>query len=280
MKYILVLILLICGVTTNVCEENIDEVINSEMKISTESNSIVNIKAIMYSNGITNVRKRATQTSEKIGFYRKSDTVTVTGYTEGWYEVDFNGYRGYVEENCLVVESPNDVVQYVDFTYTIGYVPNYYTDDVLYEYEKLPTALKEHFEEDGSRLIITERDLGTRIYSEENNDILGVTRYYGVLGYADIYITYSQEGKSSIYHEFGHYLDGELNDISETEEFINIWNEEMVYLYLIDETNVLNINTPSEYFAESFGYYINHPNELKFSCPKTYNFLVGCLNEL
>lgn len=278
MEYLVTVIFLVISACINNENLNSDYLVNSDMTIEYDSNLIEKMDCIMYANSTIYIRNYYDLDAEKIGFYRENEVVSVTGYIDGWYEVSYNNEKGYVESCYLNIKSPSDAVKYLDYVYTLGDVS--YVDDIVVLFEKLPSNFKDHFKNDNSRIIITNKDLGSYIYGKKDSSIKGVCNYFHESGYADVYVIYDNTNKYVIYHELGHYMDYELHYISNSSEFIDIWHEEMAYLYMINNTNPANINTPKEYFAEAFCYYMKNRTELQNRCPKTYLFLEDCLKEM
>ena len=86
--------------------------------------------------------------------------------------------------------------------------------------------------------------------------------------------------RDTLLHELGHAIDGVTHfDLSGTEEFYQIYNEEVQNFTLTDEYNIenlknnSNINSTWEYFATSFAAYMQHNDNLNLYCPKTYNYI-------
>lgn len=88
---------------------------------------------------------------------------------------------------------------------------------------------------------------------------------------------------TSIPHEIGHCIDHTLGEVSATEEFIRVAEEEiddftdskaLIQLnhdYL--ESSQAETGKYSEYFAEAFGTYCMEPLLLKATAPKTYDYM-------
>lgn len=63
-------------------------------------------------------------------------------------------------------------------------------------------------------------------------------------------------------------------------DFYEIWAEEYQNILSIDNTNISNVNTPLEYFAESFAMSILKPDLMRATCPKTYDYIWSCINSV
>lgn len=89
----------------------------------------------------------------------------------------------------------------------------------------------------------------------------------------DGYMEYNIE--STVIHELGHIWDYAHGHISESEQFVNIYNQYANQLY-INEINTEYAATDSgEFFAEYMVAYVEYPNELSTKAPELYNFFAG-----
>ena len=85
-----------------------------------------------------------------------------------------------------------------------------------------------------------------------------------------IYIRdYADAPAAALTHEFGHYIDMKLGDISKTDEFYDIYLRES-YSAPIEQYCK---STPQEYFAESYAEYVADAGELYNSCPDTFLYI-------
>lgn len=96
--------------------------------------------------------------------------------------------------------------------------------------------------------------------------------------------------RDSIYHEIGHIVDNSMETISESEEFLQIYEKECsafkehisaykIYreidgvMYLCEASGSYCVSTPAEYFAEAFNRYYINSTSMKDYCPETYAFM-------
>lgn len=100
--------------------------------------------------------------------------------------------------------------------------------------------------------------------------------------YVTIEIDYRDKAKDAVIHEVGHFLSWYLAlDLNGTSnEFYAIWAEEYQNMLSINKTNINNVNTAHEYFAESFAMSILKPDLMKTACPKTYDYIWSCINSI
>lgn len=47
-----------------------------------------------------------------------------------------------------------------------------------------------------------------------------------------------------------------------------------------DNTNINNVNTTVEYFAESFEMFVRKTDSLRSTCPRTYEYIATVLNNM
>ena len=83
---------------------------------------------------------------------------------------------------------------------------------------------------------------------------------------------------STMFHELGHLVDY-IEGISSSDDFINIYNEEVNNFQLTEEYSVncfkihTNIENTEEYFATAFSSYMSNKEDLLNLCPKTYDVI-------
>lgn len=133
----------------------------------------------------------------------------------------------------------------------------YYTNTITYNMNKIPVDILSKLSEDGFVIGFTDTlDVEGRI--DYNNRIITI------------------KNRKSLLHEIGHYVDFKCNRISDTDNFIKIYNQEKYNTY----ENEYNISSNREYFAESFKNYILYENKVKHKTPKTYEYILKCLEEV
>lgn len=133
----------------------------------------------------------------------------------------------------------------------------YYTNTISYNMNKIPTDILIELSKDGFIFGFTDNlDVGGQI--DYNNKIISI------------------KVNNTVLHEVGHYVDYKCGRISDTEEFRKVFDSEK---YNIHETEY-NISSNREYFAESFKNYILYENKVKHRTPKTYEYILKCLEEV
>lgn len=261
MRDILVLIMILLSSISNISWSDLIQNYNIENDFSLVQTT--NFTAYVISN--VYVRTRPDSNSEKLGILYVGEEVQVTGIKDDWYEVRYNNNRGYTK-SCYLEKS--DFINYKSCIYTEGNVNNKYAEKLLRNYSSLPENVRYCFESDNSRIIL----------KSLNEGVLGTTNYN--LGRADIYIDDSDDAILTIYHEIGHYIDGELDNISISDNFKLIWQKESDILASWHTTAKRNIDSSSEYFAESCLCYFTDSIKLKEQCPLTYTYIKNCIDSI
>lgn len=86
--------------------------------------------------------------------------------------------------------------------------------------------------------------------------------------------------RKSVVHEIFHAYDDYLSFISESSEFKEIYESEKEKFKVCDYHSTHYLSNVREYFAEACQEYIYHPDDLKISTPKTYEFIEDCINRV
>lgn len=129
---------------------------------------------------------------------------------------------------------------------------------------KTPELINEFFA-DGGSVYITDLDIGEE-YKIEGDYNLIAGCYYP----RSKKIIMQEEHLIHFYHEFGHYLYHKYS-VEEDIEFIEIYYAEVEKL--IELTGRDYFGTNSEFFAESFYYYIEENEVIKNELPLTYEYI-------
>lgn len=152
----------------------------------------------------------------------------------------------------VTVENPNPTDDYVikqisekPLVETEGKVSDWVIGSFWKYYEMLPDSIRESFEADEFRILITKRNLKDTYYFGDEDGFV-----YGVFSYEQKMIClYGTDTalKNAVLHEFGHYLDWKTGFPSGTDEFKMICEAENT----LADTNP-HLNKPIEFFAEVF----------------------------
>lgn len=123
------------------------------------------------------------------------------------------------------------------------------------------------FRSDGWRIILTSADLDQMLFGGNTQNVVGCT----ISSEKTIYV---EAGASSycVIHEFGHYLDYKLSEISKGNEFQTIYGAEAGNLSSYGQTDA------TEFFAEIYMYGILEPQNTQEKCPLAYAFVENCKN--
>ena len=149
--------------------------------------------------------------------------------------------------------------------------------EVLARYHLIPVQIRNAFEALGWRIEITNQD---KLMAYRGPGATQYPWYYEIAGttIADLKLIclndkafYSYE---SITHEMGHFFDNCLTTIDgsvragKRPEFYAIFNEEKPFI-----GDVYAGSTSTEFFAECFKYYVEHPAFLHQACPKAFAYV-------
>ncbi len=131
---------------------------------------------------------------------------------------------------------------------------------------KTPELINEFFADDGS-VYITDLDIGEEYEIEGDYNFIA-----GCFYPRNKEIVMHEEYLTHFYHEFGHYLYHKYS-VEEDIEFIETYYAEVEKL--IELTGRDYFGTNSEFFAESFYYYIEEKEMLEKALPRTYEYING-----
>lgn len=217
----------------------------------------------------------------KIGVLLKNRDVTVTGICDesGWYRIDYDDGFGYISNeyvksgsiSAAPSEDPDPVNHFVQGETGVS-------DEMVLgveaEYNMVPKNVRDYLEASGWTITVSAQNITERY--NKTGDVLGITSYLN----KKIMIDNREVAKSAVIHEVGHYIDFENDFVSESDEFVSIYEAEKdafcAYRYTADH----NTSEPREYFAESYYSCINDPDGMKTNCPKTYEFVMNVSNSI
>lgn len=137
-------------------------------------------------------------------------------------------------------------------------------DAYINNWETLPESLKSN----ATSLNITGENLSDKFDLNLNANILAIS--YGT----DIYVNDTKFNKNVLIHELFHVFDYSNNWISNSDEFMEIYDKEK-NLVSVTDGNVQNVY---EFFASSGELFYFEPEVLKEKAPLTYNFFVKNIN--
>lgn len=137
-------------------------------------------------------------------------------------------------------------------------------DAYINNWETLPESLKSN----ATSLNITGENLSDKFDLNLNANILAIS--YGT----DIYVNDTKFNKNVLIHELFHVFDYSNNWISNSDEFMEIYDKEK-NLVSVTDGNAQNVY---EFFASSGELFYFEPEVLKEKAPLTYNFFVKNIN--
>ena len=148
-----------------------------------------------------------------------------------------------------------------------------YTNEIV---GKLPNKLIDALSESGTKIVISDYDIGKDGYYNEGTetpDWSAVTVTWSD-GHSNIYVEAGKRSiQQSMIHEIGHSVDYLLGEVSESEEFKNIYYDELKVM-----ASAYYRGSEKEYFAEAFSYYYNFP-EKRNLMPLTFEFIDDLVSE-
>lgn len=247
-------------------------IVNENMDLINGWFTVEDCDETMYATEKVNIRVSPKVGTTKIGYLKKNEAVQVTGICDnGWSRVSYNEAPAYINSSYL---SPNKA--YGDIFVEVIGVSDEYVNEVLSNYYLAPEAVRNNFEEFGGVLSITNENLGAKFFGDLDMNIVAVTNYKGSTGECSINI--GIKDAKAVLHELGHFLDYYTGYTSDTDSYKATWGSELEAFKSFHFTAEANINTPHEYFAESFQVYVESPDELKEKCPQSYDYIGGIIN--
>lgn len=158
---------------------------------------------------------------------------------------------------------------------TIGEVDPRYPERCEESLSLLPPGLLYLFEDYGWHFYVTSLDIAETEFDGQYASVKGVTDVQSL--YIKVEDRNNATDSSTIFHEFGHFLDYCSNFPSEKERFNAIMESE--WESAEDMGMHCNPKNNEEYFAESFYWYLTDTERMRESIPQTWDFIRQCLTE-
>ena len=246
---------------------------------------------VMYAKEALNIRELPYKSSKRLGILMKNDKVDILGYTsvENWVQIKHNDGVAYVNSAYLSYKKEvkidttkkdlikeEDSIEIPKFIELDKDIDKDYVTGLLSYWEKIPKVIRTKFESDGSKIVVTNKNLGELLYKDKSLNILAVTVFNQDDNNCVIYMKGIERAKKTILHEIGHYVDGKLGGVCKG-DFEIIWTNELQNFRKFNITADENVNTSHEYFAESFNMYLMNSDKLKQNCPYTFKYLKYCI---
>ena len=199
------------------------------------------------------------------------DVVQVTGNVcEQFSEVVYEGKSGWMHTSNL-----SSVPMRTHGIVKEDVYPNYPANNMLdlanMYLSHLPESFIEKLHELGWSIVITARDLDMYFYKGKYGGVSGVVDY----AHRNIYLQdVRQDIDEAIYHEIGHVVDYLSGMVSDSPEFLRIFNLEKEQFH--DSTSVGDgheKSCPREYFASVFSEMIRNPVACRSEIPKSCEFV-------
>jgi len=263
---------------------------NQEYKISTEE--YIHKDNIKYNENkldyITKtycvLRDKPSKSANKIISIDKNNKITLLNkYDTNWYYVKYLDYEGYIQSEYIdnleniFIDAKGNIITAVSKDNIIICKDNVTEATINYAYNywyMIPENVRKDFKNQNWSIEITDENLGEKYRLTYN--IIGITLPEEKV----IKINNSQDSiRKALIHEVGHYIDYRLDFISNSEDFIKIYNDESKKL----KDNINNFNktefNKKEFFAESFRIYIED-DELQLIINDSIKFIKDRLKEI
>ena len=172
----------------------------------------------------------------------------------------------------------NDNEAYIDFTGSEN-VSNQEFIEIYYQ--MLPDALKTKLEQDKWTIkIVSDKELEEMFPNSDMNN----RTFNAVTKKKKKKILFPDDRKNiqdSFFHEIGHALDTVSSDLSNTEEFKDIKDEESsVFRETYHYKGAYYTAVNKEFFAELFSQYIISGENLKNNCPNAFQFMEKAVQDI
>lgn len=179
-------------------------------------------------------------------------------------------YIGYIYEDQ----------QYNEHIFVEGKASEFVLKEIDKGINGVPKLITNLFYDMGGTVYVTDKSLTNMCFDENDKnkfDVAGFFRHSqdSLCIYLPTILLSTYYG--TIEHEFGHFIDYSFGWISETILYTTIFQEEKERFKKLESNEYYQ--TPKEYFAECYYYYLISPNKLKQYCPRTYNFFEVIMNE-
>ena len=210
---------------------------------------------------------------------------TMDGYAEGYVSANTNQYTQHLDRlalknitnyaasikyNAMTLwnqvflsteqkeKQYNITIQYEETAPNIDHAINQALNEI-------PENIIQRFEDEGWTIVVCYR-LPSMEYKDTIFSAVGITSSADKLIQLE---SFAGIAKETLIHEFGHYVDMTNNRFSNSKEWIELYKEEWENLYILTRS-FHDVDSPSEYFAEIFNWYLKAPQAIETLCPKSY----------
>lgn len=201
------------------------------------------------------------------------DKVITTGNTKDAYvEIEYQGGVAWVSVGALS-DTPMRVHSILGID---GHPAENMVDFANFYLSRLPVEFINKVESHGWHILITNKDLDEYFYKGKYGGVAGVADY----STHNVYLQDTwQDISEAIYHELGHVVDYLSGMVSDTPEFLAIYDKEKDNFN--DSTAIGDgheKSCPREYFASVFSEMVYHKAECECEIPESCSFLENFVN--
>ena len=209
----------------------------------------------------------------------ESEFVNVIGISNdgGIYVISVDGIQWYIASRYLRLESDDVLGTPISLVVPDDKIPSMFvanTEDCNIKqayglYRLMPQYIQDAIEENGWVIEVTNEDLQDKF--KRDNPVAGITIH------TDKRIYLKNEPiiiKYSLYHEVAHALDKSLGYPSNTEEWVEIFEEEKDNFHAVGMfVNNYHQSNPCEYWASAVNNILMTADKYEDSAPRTYEYV-------
>lgn len=138
----------------------------------------------------------------------------------------------------------------------------------------LPDYVLDAMDEDGVNLYVTDKDIDSYFCDGQYGSVQGLTITQN--HHTDIYIEDREKAVcNATLHEIGHWVDDYYEGLTNTNSFVEIYQEESA---AFQKAFLINFYYDcGEFFAEGFWKYLTASDTLRDNCPQLYAYIDGVM---
>jgi hypothetical protein len=248
----------------------------------------------MYSSTNLNLREGPGIEFDIIDGLKLNDKVLVTHKIDNeWVKIIYKDKEYFCSENYLMEEKKNIILESFDLENSLIVFNGNISDDkkekCISMYKKIPKNIINAIRNDGYVMWVSDNPY----YTEGHCGTFYFKKYIGDIDKYNKICTYAKSIEAidiAFLHEVGHWVDNYLGHkenwfftshyiyigVTSDPIWIDIYNEEVGKSGYPSWAN----NCPEEYFAESFWKVLTEPSWVQKTLPKTYDYMINCINRI